>query len=150
MVFQKAITFEDHQVAKKVIFASTKPEALVLAQTLKDEVLLRQPKGQIGNEDSGEHRWNTEYMRKDLFDVTYLKFTANEDIKAKLLETRKRTLVDKTDYKKTGGLGIAAREQTPLYVERTRSLLGETLMRVREQIRSEEFGSGSKWRVYVH
>lgn len=123
MMHQKALLFEDHDMAKKIL-ASTNP--------VEQKRLGR--KVQNFNKD----RW-TERSLEVVREASVAKFSQNDDLRKLLLETHPRTLVEASPRDRLWGIGLGA--SNPKAKDRSqwrgKNQLGNILTQVREQLRQE-------------
>lgn len=68
----------------------------------------------------------------------YLKFTQDEDLKARLLGTGEKEIVEASPRDRVWGVGFGAKRAGEVRERWGLNLLGKALMEVRERIRNEE------------
>ena len=121
MMAEKARLFGDTEVAEKVM-ATTDPGRM--------KALGRQVRGFV------EARWVAERDRV-MYDACLAKFSQNPALKAKLLATGERLIVEASPLDRIWGIGLA--ENDPRAEDQSQwqglNLLGVALMRVRETLR---------------
>lgn len=124
MMYGKAMMFKDTIIANRIMASSNPSEQKRLGRTVRGFDL---------------QRWNAE-ARDIVFAGNYAKFTQNEDLKFKLLDTVGTTLVEASPKDRIWGIGVS--QDDPRALKRENWLgtnwLGETLTKVRNKI-VEEF-----------
>ncbi|MBQ4810899.1 NADAR family protein [Pseudoalteromonas luteoviolacea] len=120
MMYAKATLFNDHDIAAKVLTCRHPNEAKKLGR-------------QVKNFD--EQLWNAERFNI-VVKANLLKFAQNPELKAYLLGTSNRVIVEASPVDKIWGVGLA--EDNPLIVDPKNwqglNLLGYALMVVREEL----------------
>lgn len=81
--------------------------------------------------------WNAEKYQI-VVDGNYLKFTQDEELKAQLLETGDKELVEASPYDRIWGIGFRATEAPEQRQNWGSNLLGKAIMEVRDRIRNED------------
>ncbi|MCO1654717.1 NADAR family protein [Pseudonocardia humida] len=123
MMWRKAVLFDDAEAAERVLRAATPAEAK-----------------KIGAEVRG---FRAAAWEAERFDVVVAgnvaKFTQHDDLRAVLLGTGSRVLVEASPVDRIWGIGLAADDQRAddPTAWRGLNLLGFALMRVREQLRDQ-------------
>ena len=122
MMYQKAVYFEDLEIAEEIL-TRTRP---------KDQKALgRKVKGFVQEE------WE-KVARDIVFNGNWLKYTNinNFELKKALLETAGTILVEASPYDKIWGIGLAADDPRALNRDTWlgKNWLGETLTRVRDKL----------------
>lgn len=124
MMYQKAKLFGD-QLAIAAILQKQDPRAVK----------------QLGRGIKGydEATW-VEHRERLVFEVCLAKFQQNPVLKAELLATKNRQLVEASPLDRIWGIGLAPDDPAAQNPSRWRglNLLGKVLMAVREQIKREE------------
>ncbi|EZF32054.1 hypothetical protein H109_07876 [Trichophyton interdigitale MR816] len=86
--------------------------------------------------------FDEEVWKKERFRIVvqgnYYKFTQNPDLKAQLLETGDRELVEASPLDRIWGVGFGAKNAPARRAKWGLNLLGKALMEVRDRIRREE------------
>ncbi|KAG9127962.1 hypothetical protein FRC07_006979 [Ceratobasidium sp. 392] len=90
--------------------------------------------------DFDDEVWKRERM-KIVTEGTYLKFMQNEDMKAQLLATGDKELVEASPLDRIWGVGFGAKNAPSKRAQWGANLLGKALIDVRERIRKEEESS---------
>lgn len=129
MMFGKAQTFNDLDIAAKIILAKTSGVQKALGQDVVvfDEAVWSEVKLSI------VERGN------------YLKFTQNDKFKKVLLDTGDKLLVEASKNDSVWGIGFTATTAKTVSREKWgQNLLGIALMNVRKKIRDEEAGEGDE------
>ena len=127
MMYQKAMLFEDHQIAKKLLAATNPGEAKELG---------RQVRG------FDQEKWE-QHRIEIVVDGNVAKFNAHEELKTFLLGTGKRILVEASPVDTIWGIGLGRhnpKSQDP-FLWRGLNLLGFALTAVREKIREQSKGT---------
>lgn len=123
MMAKKAELFGDKEMAVKIVAAKSPAEAKDLGRQVKN---------------FNEAIWN-EKRFEIVVEGNFHKFNQNEDLKAFLLDTKKRVLVEASPVDKIWGIGLTAesdKAENPLLWNGL-NLLGFALMEVRDQLRDE-------------
>jgi ribA/ribD-fused uncharacterized protein len=122
MMHQKAVFFEDNEIAEKIMRTRVPSEQKALGREVKN---------------FNDKKW---YQAREhvVENGSYHKFKHDEEMKAMLLETGDRELVEASPFDKIWGIGFDEK-----HAERTRkhwglNLLGKALTRARQRIREEE------------
>ena len=121
MMAEKARLFGDARTRRKILATDSPREHKALG---------RQVQG------FDEARW-TAACREIVYRANLAKFTQNEDLRALLLATGSKTLVEASPTDRIWGIGLAAEDPraTDRSAWRGKNWLGEALMRVRAEIR---------------
>lgn len=126
MMAQKAALFSDKEMQKEIMAASHPKQFKALGQKVKGFV---------------QEVWD-----KNCCDIVVkgnaAKFSQNEDLKAFLLNTNQRVLVEASPYDKIWGIGMGtddSRCENPTLWNGT-NFLGFCLMEVRDILREQEYG----------
>jgi hypothetical protein len=122
-MYHKAVFFEDDEIAEKILATPVPYEAKALGRLVKG--------------------YNDEDWNKVRYDVMYqanlLKYTQNEDLKKKLLETGDKILVEVNPRDNIWGIGMD--ENNPDILDESKwngqNLLGKVLMDVRNKLREK-------------
>ncbi|EEP81506.1 conserved hypothetical protein [Uncinocarpus reesii 1704] len=123
---------------KGILFApddSTTQEILSAGKPVPSPRTLKSLGRQIPNFD--EDIWKKERL-KIVVEGNYLKFTQNEDLRAQLLATGDRELVEASPRDRIWGVGFGAKNAEAQRHRWGLNLLGKALMEVRDRIRNEE------------
>lgn len=124
MMHQKAELYNDKAIATHILATNNPAEAKYLARTINMSV------------DKGK-RW--EQQKYDVVEKgTLLKFTQNPDLKRRLLETEERELVETSPSDRVWGVGIPAGMAEAHRGSWGMNLLGQVLMKIREQLREQQ------------
>ncbi len=124
MMAKKAELFVDHEIATKIIDAKTPAEAKDLGRQVKN---------------FKESIWNAKRF-EIVVQGNFHKFSQNEELKAFLLDTKKRVLVEASPVDNIWGIGLTGEDEkaeNPLLWEGL-NLLGFALMEVRDQLQKEK------------
>ncbi|WEW57137.1 hypothetical protein PRK78_002597 [Emydomyces testavorans] len=139
MVEIQYLNCEQYMMHRKgVLFApndSVTQEILSVGKTVPHPSTLKSLGRQIPNFD--ETIWQRERFRI-VVEGNYLKFTQNEDLKARLLATGDRELVEASPRDRIWGVGFGAKNAGARRDRWGLNLLGKALMEVRERIRNEQ------------
>lgn len=124
-MYNKAITFKDHEIAKEILNTKKPIEAKKLGKKVSN----------FSNDV-----WITkraEAMNRAL----YLKFGLNEELKNKLLSLKDKLLVEASPYDKVWGIGLSADNPSIFNTDNWLgpNLLGICLMHVRDVLYSSSF-----------
>jgi ribA/ribD-fused uncharacterized protein len=128
MMYQKAMLFNDQDIAKQILTANT-PAAV------------KQLGRRVDNFD--EDQWKThssDIVRKG----NLLKFTQNPELKALLLATGDKILVEASPYDKIWGIGKTEANAMANKDSWGLNLLGLALIEVRDQLRAADEEQESK------
>lgn len=122
MMHQKALYFGDTEIAKKVMLATDPRE-----------------QKQLGRQIKGFYKdvWDKVNLQI-VYKGNYAKFTQNEDLKAELLSTGNRILVEASPYDPIWGIGIGEEEfgiDNPINW-RGQNLLGWTITLVKQELQN--------------
>ena len=124
MMYQKAVLFNDHDVAQQILYAENPMQMK-----------------KLGRQVSGfrESVW-IDNRERIVSQGNYLKFTQNSTLKQRLLATGNTILVEASPSDKIWGVGL--RETDPLIHDKNNwkglNLLGKILTEVREKIKAEQ------------
>jgi ribA/ribD-fused uncharacterized protein len=125
MMYQKAILFKDAAIATKILKTTVPKEQKALGR-------------QVSNFNNDVWFENRERIVRD---GSYYKFVNSllekEDLKAQLLKTGERELVEASPMDKIWGIGFGAQRAPSVREKWGLNLLGKALMHARERIRSE-------------
>ncbi|WP_417763647.1 NADAR family protein [Shewanella sp.] len=122
MMYHKAMLFDNQQIAANILACQHPNEAKQWGRKVRD---------------FDEARWNA--ARFDIVvQGNYLKFTQHAELKAFLLNTGERILVEASPVDNIWGIGLAADDAHSEQPQHWRglNLLGYALMAVREQLRA--------------
>jgi ribA/ribD-fused uncharacterized protein len=86
--------------------------------------------------------WRAERCRV-VVEGNYLKFTQNEGLKAQLLGTGERELVEASPRDRIWGIGFGQKKAEEQRARWGLNLLGKALMKVRDRIKKEELEAGT-------
>lgn len=119
-MWQKAMFFDDHEIAAKILSSDSPKAAKDLGRQVKNY---------------NDAKWN-EVRSQMMLHACNAKFAQNEEPRKLLLETGERILVEASPYDKIWGIGMGENEDG---VENEANwkglnLLGKVLMQVREKI----------------
>lgn len=129
MMLQKALLFKDSAVAREVLDADASDMAYVKALGRK-----------VQNFDDGT--WNAARERIVL-EGSLLKFGQNEELKAKLLATGSKLLVEASPRDRIWGVGFGEKNALSQKHRWGLNLLGKALEEARRRLREEETGNDS-------
>lgn len=121
-MYAKAIFFEAHDIANKILKASSPLEAKKLGR-------------QISNYD--DNKWNAARVGI-MEEVVFAKFSQNLRLKETILATGNRTFVEASPYDKIWGVGLSEKDprvQNPSQWKGL-NLLGKVLTNVRKRLQS--------------
>lgn len=126
---------EQYMMAKKArLFGDSKSRGKIMktSSPKKQKHLGRS----VSNFDTG--KWNS-VAREIVFKGNVAKFSQNKDLKKILLDTGNKTLVEASPYDRVWGIGLAADDPNATKPSNWRGTnwLGEVLMRVRNELRTE-------------
>lgn len=120
MMYMKAATFHDWDIAEEIMRTSNPKEQKALGRKVRGFV---------------DAKWKA-VCRQVVFDGNYAKFTQNADLEIALRGTQGYTIVEASPYDTIWGIGLA--EHDPRAHDRSQwrgtNWLGEALMQVRDQI----------------
>ena len=118
MMYYKAICFKDTIIAEKILASNNPRDQKALGRDVKNY------------RDSD---WNK--VRQDVVWIgNYLKFTQNEELKKRLLDTEDKLLVEASPYDRIWGIGYEAHEAMANVNNWGQNLLGKTITNVRDFI----------------
>lgn len=119
MMYHKALLMKDFEICKKILNAKTCFECKKLGRKVKP--------------------WNEELWKENrlliVYDGVFFKFSQNEDLKNKLLNTGNKTLVEASRWDKIWGIGISKKDALAGKKWKGMNLLGKTLMNVRNNLK---------------
>lgn len=120
MMYQKAILFEDHDLAKAIYQSTSPSEQKKLGRKVKN---------------FEESVW-IKHRKIIVFKANFLKFSQISYFRQLLLATSHRTLVEVNPHDRIWGIGLGIHDPEIYYPEKWKgqNLLGRILMRVREWI----------------
>lgn len=118
MMVQKAILFGDMETCKKILAASTPAAMKKLGRQVKN---------------FNEETWAANRERI-VYNGNLFKFDQNDDICDLLLATGDDVIAEASPYDKIWGIGVAARENLTRDGWKGWNLLGNALMKVREEL----------------
>ncbi|KAK6359430.1 hypothetical protein TWF696_000590 [Orbilia brochopaga] len=127
MMHQKGVLFApDHPVTAEILAGNHTPKTIkALGRKVPD--------------------FDDDIWKKKRYEIVvqanYLKFTQDEKLKARLLETGNRELVEASPRDRIWGVGFGATNAPNMRARWGMNLLGKALMDVRERIRREERGT---------
>ena len=121
MMYRKAVLMGDHEIAKEILEAPHPSTAKALGRKVK-------------NFDGELWKKNADQVVED---GNYYKFSQNEDVKAVLLDSGDRELIEASPDDKIWGIGFNSDEAEGKESEWGNNGLGKALMRVRERLRKE-------------
>ncbi len=120
MMWRKSLLFGDASHAQQILQARTPAEAKALGREVEhfDDALWR------------EHRWEI------VVSASLAKFSSDDELRAFLVGTSRRVLVEASPVDRIWGIGMAADSEFAKVPERWRglNLLGFALMEAREQL----------------
>lgn len=120
MMYQKAILFNDMDIAQKILSSADPKEQKAFGREVKN---------------FNPEKWN-EACRDIVFEGNLAKYDQNKRLKDILLATAGTTLVEASPYDKIWGIGLTADDSRALSREtwRGKNWLGEVLTEVREYL----------------
>lgn len=126
LMYMKASTFGDSRIANKILETNNQSQIKALGRRVRNY------------DDSVWSRVRQVIMEQGL----YAKFTQNAGLKAQLLRTGDNILAECSPYDCIWGIGMSTGDPRHMNPDEWRghNLLGQALMTVREQIRSEMEG----------
>lgn len=119
MMYNKAILFDDYDIAKKILNTKHPKDVKQLGRKIKG---------------FNDNKWD-----KHKFNIVYNgnlhKFTQNKKLKEKLISTGDKILVEASPYDKIWGIGLRADDKnaTNMGKWKGQNLLGKALMKIREK-----------------
>ena len=117
MMYQKAILFNDEEIANKILNTKEPREHKKLGRLVKN---------------FDENIWN-QHKVEIVYNGNYLKFSQNEDLKEYLCDTYPYELVEANKYDRIWGIGMFSHDPNILDTSKWgQNLLGKTLMNVRK------------------
>mmetsp|Transcript_11524 Transcript_11524/g.43231 ORF Transcript_11524/g.43231 Transcript_11524/m.43231 type:complete len:196 (-) Transcript_11524:181-768(-) len=122
MMWRKALLFNDPDVAKRILGTKDPKQVKALGRAVKG----------FNQED-----WDREKL-EIVIEGNYLKFTQNAELKAMLLATGDRYMVEASPLDRIWGIGLNEASAREGEKWRGQNLLGIALMKARERIREEE------------
>jgi len=124
MMHQKAVCFEDHEIAQKILESSSPPQMKSLGRKVRNY------------DDSIWEKRRYEVVKTG----NKLKFSQNEELKGHLFATKGKILVEASPQDRIWGIGLGA--DNPLALDKStwrgRNLLGYALTEVRDELMQEE------------
>lgn len=125
MMAKKALLFQDYK-SLEMIMASDQPD--------DQKAIGRMVKG------FDKEKWE-KHCRKFVYDANYAKFSQNPDMKAELLESFGRELVEASPEDRIWGIGLHERDERSWDKSTWEGTnwLGIAIMDVRKQLREEDF-----------
>ena len=123
MMYQKAICFEDHEIAKQILETNDPGKIKALGR------MVRNFDGRI---------WNG--LRQIIvYEGLLEKFRQNDELKRKLLATKQNILAECAVQDKIWGIGLSMKDEKRFYMSEWlgQNLLGFCLMKVRERLEFE-------------
>jgi hypothetical protein len=123
MMYCKAEYFEDEEKMKEILEEKIPKEQKKIGRNVK-------------NFDDDE--W-LKVADEIVFKANYAKFSQNEDLKAKLLATKDKIIVEASPYDARWGNGLNIEDTiaTPIEEWKGENRLGKAIMNVREELRSQ-------------
>ena len=120
MMHQKALLFEDYEIASQIM-NTTNPK--------KQKALGRKVEGFI------KRKWDV-VAKGVVYDGNYAKFSQNKDLEKELFDTIRTTLVEASPYDKIWGIGLGADDQRAKNRDTWNGTnwLGEVLTNVRNDL----------------
>ncbi len=127
MMYQKAICFNDYEIAKKILKTDNVAEIKTLGR-------------KVSNYD--DHIWNG-VRQVIIYEGLLQKFLQNEELKNQLLSTRNAILAECAVKDTIWGIGLSMKDENRFDKAKWKgtNLLGYTLMLVREQILEDSLGT---------
>lgn len=123
MMYQKALLFNDEEIAKKIIES-------------KNPSIMKSLGQQVKNFD--EKVWINN-REKIVYKGNYYKFTQNPELKNKLIKSNKLIIAEASPFDRIWGIGFDAKKALHVSVNKWgKNLLGKILMDVRENIISNQ------------
>jgi ribA/ribD-fused uncharacterized protein len=121
MMWKKAMLFGDTDSAEKVLKAGHPSDAKKLGRAVKGFI---------------REEWEAN-CKRFVYDGNYAKFTQNEDLRKKLMETGDTLLVEASPYDAIWGIGMdeATAKKTPANQWPGTNWLGEVLTELRENLK---------------
>lgn len=120
-MWRKAMCFQDHETAKKILVAATPSEAQALGREVKNFDGMMWRKYWIGVAEDGN----------------WLKFSQVAECREALLATGDRVLAESNPKDRNWGIGFRGDEAAEHESEWGTNLLGLAQMRVRDRLRKE-------------
>ena len=127
MMYQKAICFNDYEIAKKILKTDNVAEIKTLGR-------------KVSNYD--DHIWNG-VRQVIIYEGLLQKFLQNEELKNQLLSTKDAILAECAVKDIIWGIGLSMKDENRFDKSKWKgtNLLGYTLMLVREQILEDSLGT---------
>src|SRR4051812_2055968 len=126
MMYQKAILFNDHTIAAKILKTTSPKEQKALGRA-------------VSNFDNDVWIANRERIVRD---GSYYKFQNSllegEDLKAQLMKTGNKYLVEASPMDRIWGIGFGDKKAPYMREKWGLNLLGKALVHARERIRNED------------
>lgn len=124
MMHQKALLFDDTEVAQKILRESNPAKIKALGRKVKN---------------FKEAKWN-KHKEQIVYDNNLAKFTQNSELRNRLLTTYPRILVEAASNDCIWGIGYNAETAETVPVSSWgQNLLGQILTKVRDNIRNDDY-----------
>lgn len=132
MMYNKAMLFDDYSIGAKIMATKSPKTQKSLGRKVKN---------------FDEKKWN-EHKSRIVEEASYHKFTKSlsetEDMRALLLATGDRELVEASPYDRIWGIGFVEADAEDCRADWGENLLGKALEKARASIRAEEAETASK------
>ena len=124
MMAKKAILFEDMKIYRQIMKETDPARCKKLGRA-------------VSNFDPDV--WD-ECCREIVFNANMAKFTQNRDLIIKLMDTGDAVLAEASPFDRTWGIGLSADDERAVNRKKWKgqNLLGETLMKIREQLKESD------------
>lgn len=124
MMYQKAVCFQDHEIAEKILKSNSPREMKKLGRAVKNY-----------DDDVWESKCYDVVKRGNM-----LKFSQNPALKEKLFATKGKTLVEASPVDRKWGIGLASTNSKAWNKStwKGRNLLGYAITEVRDELMAEE------------